>query len=167
MLGRLLTMAFLAAVSLFSSIPVVRASVTADFQAESVGGGNETRLSFSVKNASLEEVLLQLKKRTSYYFLYNSKAVRAISGITLKVQNASVEGILTACLKATPFEYTIKDNTIVIKAKPGHEEAEAEEDPRRLLLGKVISQQTKQPRTVFRKRQERTVPDPADRDRRV
>lgn len=145
MLGRLLTMAFLAAVSLFSSIPVVRASVTADFQAESVGGGNETRLSFSVKNASLEEVLLQLKKRTSYYFLYNSKAVRAISGITLKVQNASVEGILTACLKATPFEYTIKDNTIVIKAKPGHEEAEAEEDPRRLLLGKVISQQTKQP----------------------
>ena len=98
-----------------------------------------------MKNASLEEVLLTLKKKTNYYFLYNSKAVRAISGITLKVQNASVESILSACLKSTPFEYTIKDNTIVIKAKPGQEQADAPEDPRRLLLGTVTSQQTKQP----------------------
>ena len=86
-----------------------------------------------------------LKQKTNYYFLYNSKAVRAISGITLKVQNASVENILAACLKATPFEYTIKDNTIVIKYKEGQEEAEPEEDPRRLLIGQVTDKQTKKP----------------------
>lgn len=143
---RLLTVALCVAGFVFSSIPVVSASVTADMQAVSVGEGDNTvRVSFSVKNASLEEVLLLLKQKTNYYFLYNSSAVRAVSGITLRVQNASVESILSACLKATPFEYTIKDNTIVIKAKPGHEAKEPEADPRRLLLGKVTSQQTKQP----------------------
>lgn len=142
---RLLTVMLCVAGFVFSSIPVVRASVTADMQAVSVGGGKTARISFSVKNASLEEVLLLLKQKTDYYFLYNSSAVRAVSGITLRVQNASVENILAACLKATPFEYTIKDNTIVIKAKPGHETQEPEADPRRLLLGRVTSQQTKQP----------------------
>lgn len=143
-LGRLWTVTLLAAIFLFSSIPVVCASVTADYQVNTDGEGSP-RLSFSVKNASLEEVLLTLKKKTNYYFLYNSKAVRAISGITLKVQNASVESILSSCLKSTPFEYTIKDNTIVIKAKPGQEQLVAQEDPRRLLLGTVTSQHTKQP----------------------
>lgn len=143
-IGRLWTVTLLAAIFLFSSIPVVCASVTADYQVNTDGEGSP-RLSFSVKNASLEEVLLTLKKKTNYYFLYNSKAVRAISGITLKVQNASVESILSSCLKSTPFEYTIKDNTIVIKAKPGQEQLVAQEDPRRLLLGTVTSQQTKQP----------------------
>ena len=112
---RLLTVMLCVAGFVFSSIPVVRASVTADMQAVSVGEGKTARISFSVKNASLEEVLLQLKQKTDYYFLYNSSAVRAVSGITLRVQNASVENILAACLKATPFEYTIKDNTIVIE----------------------------------------------------
>lgn len=143
-LGRLWAVTLLAAIFLFSSIPVVCASVTADYQVNTDGEGSP-RLSFSVKNASLEEVLLTLKKKTNYYFLYNSKAVRAISGITLKVQNASVESILSSCLKSTPFEYTIKDNTIVIKAKPGQEQLVAQEDPRRLLLGTVTSQHTKQP----------------------
>lgn len=113
------------------------------------GGAGSEKISISVKNASLEEVLLLLKEKSNYYFLYNSNAVRKISGISMTAQNVSVESLLTACLKPTPFEYTIKDGTIVIKAKKGQEkfveEADREEAQKRILTGRVTSKQTRQP----------------------
>lgn len=145
-IGRLATILFVAILAVFASVPT--ASATGKAAVQQPEGGGRT-VSISVKNATLEEVLMLLKQKTGYYFLYNSTAVKSINGITLKAQNVSVESILTACLKPTPFEYTIKDNTVVIKAKPGQEQfvkdAEEKADRRRLLLGKVSSKQTKQP----------------------
>lgn len=145
--NRLLVVAVALAFSLFASAPGAFAS--ADARSQQARGGETPKISLSVKNATLEEVLMLLKQKTGYYFLYNSNAVRKISGITLRADNASVETILSTCLKPTPFEYTIKDGTIVIKAKPGEEkfveEADQEASRKRLLLGQVLSKQTKQP----------------------
>lgn len=145
--NRLLVVAVALAFSLFASAPGAFAS--AETRTQQARGGETPKISLSVKNATLEEVLMLLKQKTGYYFLYNSNAVRKISGITLRADNASVETILSTCLKPTPFEYTIKDGTIVIKAKPGQEqfveEADQEASRKRLLLGQVLSKQTKQP----------------------
>ncbi len=142
-IGRLATVLLFAAAVVFASVTTASAAGTPQ------PGEKSRTISISVKNASLEEVLMQLKQKTGYDFLYNSTAVKSINGITLRAQNASVESILNTCLKPTPFEYTIKDGTVVIKAKPGQEEvvkkAEEKADRRRLLLGQVVSKQTKQP----------------------
>ncbi len=135
--------------SLFASAPGAFASPHPETQQTRGGESESPKISISVKNATLEEVLMLLKQKSGYYFLYNSNAVRKISGITLRTSNASVESILNTCLQPTPFEYTIKDGTIVIKAKAGQEkfveQADEEASRKRLLLGQVLSKQTKQP----------------------
>ncbi len=69
------------------------------------------------QNASLEEVIWELKQQTRFTFMYNNEDIAQIKGIDLNEKEVDVEKILQKCLKNTNLEYVVLNNAIVIKLK--------------------------------------------------
>ena len=58
----------------------------------------DTRLDLKVKNASLESVMNNIRAQSEYSFFFDDVAVKKISNITLNLQGATLEEVLTTCL---------------------------------------------------------------------
>ena len=75
-------------------------------------------ISLQVKNASLEEVFVQMQKQSGYDFIYNSKLLKSANKVTVSVSNVSITEAMNKLIANQPFTYTIYKKTISIKAKP-------------------------------------------------
>lgn len=73
------------------------------------------RMSIAMTNASLDDVLQQIKQQTGYLLLYNSNEIKAVRGITINRQQAPVEEILREVLKGSGFDFSISEDTIVYR----------------------------------------------------
>ena len=73
------------------------------------------RISINQKNMPLELVLKEIKSQTGYFFLYDLDLIQQKSKpVSINVRNAEIKEVLMAALKSQPFNYEIKDNTILI-----------------------------------------------------
>ena len=77
------------------------------------------RISVSFRNASLAEVLQRIKQQTGYYILYNSDFVQGVQGISFSRTDAPVREVLDEALRGTRLEYSIDDDTIVVRPRSG------------------------------------------------
>ncbi|MCX2451879.1 SusC/RagA family TonB-linked outer membrane protein [Pedobacter sp. PLR] len=75
------------------------------------------RVTLREKNASLQQVLLSIKKQTNYTFLYNSDLVRSAKRVSLNLENVQLEQALDACFQGQDLSFKIIENTVVIKKK--------------------------------------------------
>ena len=109
----------------------------------------KNRISISLTGATLDDVLQYVKKETGYYVLYNSSSAKAIKGINIRRENAPVEEVVREALRGTGLDFTINDDTIVIK--PRDEKAqtasktESQSYTRVTVTGKVTNRATKAP----------------------
>src|SRR5690606_3201753 len=76
------------------------------------------KVSISVNNASLKEVLEQLKRQTAYNFLYSTEILKNSRSISLEVSNVEFIEVLDRCFKDQPLDFTVRDKTVVIRQKP-------------------------------------------------
>lgn len=67
------------------------------------------------QNATLEEIIWELKQRTNIVFMYSDDDIASITGITINEKNANINEILHKCLIGTGLEFVEKNETIVIK----------------------------------------------------
>ena len=72
------------------------------------------KLSVKFKNSSMLEVLDYLDKNTNCDFLYNNDDIKQIPSITYEFKNATILQILTKCLHATKYVFSVRDNLFVI-----------------------------------------------------
>lgn len=73
------------------------------------------RVSISQKNTPLLNVLKEIKRQTGYFFLYDTDLIQQQSKpVTINLKNAEIKDVLTQALKAQPFSWEIKENTILI-----------------------------------------------------
>jgi TonB-linked SusC/RagA family outer membrane protein len=79
--------------------------------------GHAQRVSLSVKEAPLKTVFLELNKQTGYNFLYSDEILAGASKVTLNVRDATIEEVLTLSFRNQPLEFTVSNNTIVIRQK--------------------------------------------------
>src|SRR5690606_5594763 len=70
-------------------------------------------VSISVKNASIEKVLQEIRKQSGYTFCYNARYLKKAEPVTMKVEKASLEEALESCFSGQPFTYEIIGNAIV------------------------------------------------------
>lgn len=75
------------------------------------------RVNIKVKNAQLEDVLLEIKQQSEYDFLYSSQLLKSARPVTFSVQNATLAEVLEKCMMDQPFSYLIHKKTITIIAK--------------------------------------------------
>lgn len=74
-------------------------------------------ISLDKSNATLIEILLDIRKQTDYDFLYSKPQLSDAKRISIKVNNAPITEVLDRCFKDQPFTYSIDNRTITIKRK--------------------------------------------------
>jgi len=74
-----------------------------------------TRLSVDLKNASLEQILDNIKQQSEFNFLYRSDIFEGVTNVDIKFSDVSLESILDKILVPEGFEYVIEDNVVVIR----------------------------------------------------
>lgn len=73
------------------------------------------KVSLTRKNASLVDVLKEVRNQTGYYFIYTNEVLEHIKPINIDVKNKDLEETLQDLLTNQGLTYSIKDQSVVIK----------------------------------------------------
>ncbi|TCD02548.1 STN domain-containing protein [Pedobacter psychroterrae] len=79
--------------------------------------GLAQKVSLSFKNVPLEQVLVAGKQQTAYNFVYTEDVIAKAKPVTIHLKDADLEDALHACFQNQPLNFTIEQNTIVVKEK--------------------------------------------------
>lgn len=74
----------------------------------------DKRLTFELKNATIENVFKQIESLSEYKFAYNSTKLDVGKKISLKIDNQTIDVILDKILKTANLQYRIVDRYIII-----------------------------------------------------
>lgn len=96
----------------------------------------EKKITFSLKNATLKEIINEVRKQSDYDFVYRDINLETFRRRDVAYKDASVDEILTDCLKGTGLAYSITGKTIIIKKQA--EKAEAKKT--RTITGRVTDE---------------------------
>lgn len=75
------------------------------------------KITLALKDAPVEKLFDEIRQQAGYEFLYINKVVQNAKPVTIKVKNATVDEVLKLCFKEQPFDFEIKEKTIVITPK--------------------------------------------------
>jgi len=72
------------------------------------------RISLTVKEATLEAVLLSIQKQSGYDFLFKSEYFSRSRPVTLDVKDQSIDEVLPLLMKSQPFDYKITGHIVTL-----------------------------------------------------
>lgn len=84
-------------------------------QAAAAGYGQ--KVTISEKDAPVEKIFSLIRKQTGFQFLYANQVLAEARKVTIQVKNAELEDVLAATFQGQPFEYHIKDKTIIVRMR--------------------------------------------------
>lgn len=79
--------------------------------------GHAQNVTISEHNVPLEKILMDLKEKSGYNFLYNSPMLASARPVSISVVNSPIDEVLRLCFKDQPLDYTIRQKTIIIRQK--------------------------------------------------
>lgn len=94
------------------------------------------KITFSLKNASLKEIISEIRKNSDYDFVYRDVNLESFARRDISFKAATVEQILTDCLKGTNLGYEINGKTIIIRKQVVKEGGKS-----KIITGKVTDEQ--------------------------
>ncbi|SDP82440.1 TonB-linked outer membrane protein, SusC/RagA family [Mucilaginibacter sp. OK268] len=74
-------------------------------------------VSLNLKNASMREVIEELRQQTGYHFLYKMQMLDETRKISLSVNNEPLDQVLEKCFADQPITFTINHNTVVLRKR--------------------------------------------------
>lgn len=74
-----------------------------------------TKLNLHLKDASLDDIIWNIKKQTEFNFFYTSEDVKDIKGIDIDLKDVTVNEILIEALKGTGLTFEIVHKTVIIR----------------------------------------------------
>jgi TonB-linked SusC/RagA family outer membrane protein len=77
--------------------------------------GYAQKITLKVKDAPLKTVFVKINEQTGFNFLYSDEDLAKTEEVTLNVKDASLQKVLELCFKNQPLNYSISNNTIVVK----------------------------------------------------
>ena len=77
--------------------------------------GYAQNVTISVKDATIQEVFLEIFHQTGYQVFYQDAYLDKADKVNIDVKDTPIETVLHQCLDGLGLTYTIKDNTIVLK----------------------------------------------------
>lgn len=99
------------------------------------GYAQQVRLSMKLENASIKQVIKEIRSLSEFSFVYSDKDLTGIGVLDVEFKNATVDEILSLCLKGTGLKYSIEEETIVIWKEPAPLEKRKEKE--KLVKGLV------------------------------
>ena len=79
-------------------------------------------LTFSLKNATLKEIINEIRKLSDYDFVYRDVNLEAFKRRDVSYKDAAIDAVLTDCLRGTGLTYEINGKTIIIRKESPKEE---------------------------------------------
>ncbi|MDP2112599.1 MAG: carboxypeptidase-like regulatory domain-containing protein, partial [Bacteroidota bacterium] len=76
-----------------------------------------TTLSISLKNASVQTVMQQIEDQSDFYFLYSRTVIDVDRTVTLQMQNAKINEVLSALFNGADVDYKVERRQIVLSKK--------------------------------------------------
>lgn len=95
----------------------------------------EVKLTFSLKNATLKEIINEIKRISAYDFVYSDSYLSTFKQRDVSYKDATIDAVLTDCLEGTGLVYNINGKTIVIKRE------ELKKETTKVVEGKVTDVQ--------------------------
>ena len=91
-------------------------------------------MTINLKDAEIKQVFAEIRKQTTYNFVYSDDQMDQMKKVTVNVKDEVVEKVLDLILSGTPYTYTIEGNAIAIVAK-----SEAVEKVKKITVsGRVV-----------------------------
>ena len=81
------------------------------------GVAQQQKVSIDVKRVDVSVVFRQIKEQTKLNFVYDPDQLSAMSEITLRMKDVTVDAVLSQLFANTPFEYRFESGAILIKRK--------------------------------------------------
>lgn len=101
-----------------------------------------TRISLSLKNKKVKDVLNEIEKNTEFIFFYQNDILDTNRKVTINAENETVEHILNEVLDATDNTYFVSDRSIyVIKKEAKTKKDEKSLQQKREVSGIVLDEQ--------------------------
>ncbi|WP_346318403.1 TonB-dependent receptor [Chitinophaga sp. YIM B06452] len=75
------------------------------------------QITLRVRDTPVEDVLKELKRQSGYKLLYNDAQLAGAKPVSISVERATVKDVLDLCFAGQPLDYTIRENTIVVKPR--------------------------------------------------
>lgn len=88
--------------------------IIACLQAEA---GTAQKMSLSVKNAALKQVLQSIEEETGYHFLYTNEMLQDTKKVTLDLHDVPLDELLTKVFDHQPLTYTLFEKTVIVKTR--------------------------------------------------
>ena len=80
----------------------------------SSGYGQQSKLSFSLNDATVVDVLDEIEKQSDYYFLFNQKLVDVDRKVDLDTKGTSIDNVLTDLFAGTDVRHQVSDRLIIL-----------------------------------------------------
>lgn len=94
----------------------------------------QKRISLSVKNKPLRQVLKDIEQQTQYVFVYNSNLTSLNETVSIELKDVSIEQAMDALLKGLPLGYELSGRQIMLMQK------EKEDSVTRTVSGRVLDE---------------------------
>jgi len=77
----------------------------------------QTRISLTLRGATLEKVFIEIEKRSGYTVFYNTEVLKAAGGslVSVALKDATIDDVMQQCLKGLPLEFSVQDKTVFVK----------------------------------------------------
>ena len=79
------------------------------------GVAQEAKVSLRMEDASLEEIILELREQTGVRFFYSIDKIKAFSHLSVDAEDENLRDVLDRLLEGTGLTYTLLDDVVVIK----------------------------------------------------
>lgn len=79
--------------------------------------GYPQKISLVLENASLTDVLFEIKEQTGYHFLYTKEMLKKSKPVSIEVRNIDLSEALTKSFENQPLYFVIEERTVIIKEK--------------------------------------------------
>jgi iron complex outermembrane receptor protein len=107
---------------------------------------DETYVSISLANATLEEVLKAIETKTEFSFIYGDKVIRDQSLHSLRLRQVSIREVLQSVAEESPFNFQRINNTIYVVPRKKNEAIRIKDEiADRAITGKVTDADTGEP----------------------
>ena len=94
------------------------------------------RVSVDLKQATIEDLIVTIKRQCDVGFLYDYNKTKTVNNITVQLKDKLLSEVLQKALAETNFFAEIENNTIIIREKP-----QLQEEKRRVVQGIVTDSQ--------------------------
>ncbi len=89
--------------------------VLLNFQISASVYSQEAKVSITLKNATLKEMLNTLKQQSGYSFVYSDADIKEVTSVNLNLKNVSIEEVLNEGLKGLNLTYEILNDVIILR----------------------------------------------------